>query len=75
MISPSLETRIGAATVDEVKQQYQGKLLPEWDPRVRQVKKVLERIIPFASAAGLHDVNWEINVIDSPEENAFVAPG
>jgi hypothetical protein len=42
---------------------------------VQKVKKVLERLIPFAEAAGLHDVNWEINVIDSPEINAFVAPG
>ncbi|KAK3214040.1 hypothetical protein GRF29_28g1807860 [Pseudopithomyces chartarum] len=75
MISPALETRIGAATVDEVHQQYRGQMLPDWDPRVQKVKKVLERIIPFATAAGLHDVNWEVHVIDSPEENAFVAPG
>lgn len=75
MISPALETRIGAATVNEVHQQYAGQMLPDWDPRVQKVKKVLERIIPFATAAGLHDVNWEVHVIDSPEENAFVAPG
>ena len=75
MISPAIETRIGAATVDEVQQQYQGRILPDWDPRVQKVKKVLERIIPFATAAGLYDVEWEIHVIDSPEQNAFVAPG
>lgn len=25
--------------------------------------------------AGLENVQWEINVIDSPEQNAFVVPG
>ncbi|KAF2448264.1 hypothetical protein P171DRAFT_209647 [Karstenula rhodostoma CBS 690.94] len=75
IISPRIEAQIGAATVGEVQQQYQGQMLPEWDQRVRSVKKVLERLIPFAEQAGLHDVEWEIHVIDSPEQNAFVAPG
>ncbi|KAL5379141.1 hypothetical protein DPSP01_008592 [Paraphaeosphaeria sporulosa] len=75
IISPRIEAQIGAATVGEVQQQYQGQMLPDWHPTVRRVKKVLERLIPFAEEAGLHDVDWEIHVIDSPEANAFVAPG
>ena len=70
-----MEAQIGASTVGEVQQQYQGQMLPDGHPSVRRVKKVLERIIPFAEEAGLRDVDWEIHVIDSPEANAFVAPG
>ena len=37
------------------------------------VNKVLERLIP---AAGLEGQNWEVRVIDDPEQkNAFVLPG
>ncbi|KAL1605241.1 metalloendopeptidase [Paraconiothyrium brasiliense] len=75
MISPQIEARIGAETVGQVQQEYEGRILPDRDPRVQRVKKVLGRLIPYATAAGLHDVNWEVHVIDSPEQNAFVAPG
>lgn len=75
IISPAMEESMGAATVDQVKQQYAGRLLPERDPRVRQVKRVLERLLPYAEGTGLRDLNWEVHVIDSPEQNAFVAPG
>lgn len=61
--------------MDEIKSEYNGRFLPEWDPRVRQIKKVLERMLPYAEQAGLHDVNWEVHVIDSPQQNAFVIPG
>ncbi|PSN74112.1 hypothetical protein BS50DRAFT_642291 [Corynespora cassiicola Philippines] len=75
IVSAELEASLGKSSVDEVKQQYQGRFLPEYDSRVIRVKKVLDRLIPFAEAAGLHDTNWEVNVIDSPEQNAFVVPG
>jgi len=75
IISPGIEARIGAETVGQVQQEYKGQILPDYDPRVLKVKKVLERLIPYATAAGLYDVNWEVHVIDSPEQNAFVAPG
>lgn len=48
------------------------RILPEWDRRVRMVKRVMERLIP---ASGVSDVAWEVHVIDSPERNAFVIPG
>ncbi|KAF2126033.1 hypothetical protein P153DRAFT_433840, partial [Dothidotthia symphoricarpi CBS 119687] len=75
IITPGMEESMGVATVDEVKQQYAGQFLSDHDPRVLQVKKVLERLLPYAEGTGLKDLNWEVHVIDSPEQNAFVAPG
>jgi predicted Zn-dependent protease len=75
IISPSLEERLGKSTVDQVKQEYQGRFLSEYDPRVKQVKKVLARLLPYAQSSGLEAMDWEVHVIDSPEQNAFVAPG
>lgn len=39
------------------------------------MKRVLERLLPYAEGEGLKDLNWEVTVIESPEQNAFVAPG
>ena len=75
IISPSLEEQLGKSTVEQVKQEYQGRFLPEYDPRVKQVKKVLARLLPYAQSSGLQAMDWEVHVIDSPEQNAFVAPG
>jgi hypothetical protein len=75
IIPPSLEESLGKSTVDQVKEQYQGQFLSDHDPRVRKVKQVLERLLPFAEGEGLKDLDWEVHVIDSPEQNAFVAPG
>lgn len=75
IITPGVEESLGKALVDQVKEQYQGQFLSDHDPRVRQVKKVLERLLPFAEGEGLKGMDWEVHVIDSPEQNAFVAPG
>ncbi|CAI6334363.1 unnamed protein product [Periconia digitata] len=75
IVSPAIEAWVGKTSVDAVREQYQGRFLPETDPRVRLVQKVLDRLVPYAHRAGLHDVDWEVNVIDSSEVNAFVAPG
>jgi hypothetical protein len=75
IISPGLEEMLGKATVDQVKEQYQGQFLADSDPRVRQVQRVLERLLPYAEGEGLKGMDWEVHVIDSPEQNAFVAPG
>lgn len=37
-------------------------LLPAWDPRVRQVQRVMKRLIP---ACGMENVDWEVHVIQS----------
>lgn len=75
MISPGVEEMMGRASVDQVREEYQGRILPESDRRVQQVKRVLERLLPFAEGEGLKGMQWEVTVIDSPEQNAFVAPG
>jgi predicted Zn-dependent protease len=61
--------------MEEIKQQYQGQFLPPYDPRVRRVRRVLDRLIPYAESAGLTDVQWEVHVIQGAEQNAFVIPG
>lgn len=76
MISPTFEAYVGKLSMEEIQEQYKGRFLPDWDPRVQKVKKVLERLLPFAQKAGLHDVEWEVHVIDDPDQqNAFVIPG
>lgn len=75
IVSAELEESLGKATVDQVKEEYAGRFLPEHDSRVKQVKKVLDRLLPFAEGEGLKGMDWEVHVIDAPEQNAFVAPG
>jgi predicted Zn-dependent protease len=62
--------------MNEIKRQYAGQSLSDWDPRVRKVQKVLDRLLPYVeSFPGLEGTKWEVHVIDSPEQNAFVIPG
>ncbi|OIW23688.1 hypothetical protein CONLIGDRAFT_657827 [Coniochaeta ligniaria NRRL 30616] len=50
-----------------------GRVLPDWDPRTRMVKRVMAKLIPFS---GMADENWEVCVIEDPHTaNAFVLPG
>lgn len=41
-------------------QRQGGKLLPEWDPRSRAVRRAMERLIPVS---GMQDLDWEVHVI------------
>ncbi|KAE8856937.1 hypothetical protein PTNB29_08004 [Pyrenophora teres f. teres] len=75
IIPPSLEAKLSESTVAQIKEEYKGRILPENDYRVQQVRRVLERLLPFAEGEGVRNVNWEVNVIDSPEQNAFVTSG
>jgi hypothetical protein len=76
-IPAKIEEALGESTVAEIQQQYAGRFLDDSDPRSRMVKRVLERLLPFAfkEGHGLSEMNWEVHVIDSPEQNAFVVPG
>lgn len=76
-IPAKIEEALGESTVEEIKQQYAGRFLSDSDPRTRMVKRVLERLLPFAfrEGKGLSEMAWEVHVIDSPEQNAFVVPG
>ena len=72
-VSAETEKNLGAEQVQAVLQEYQGRILPSYHPSVIMVQKVLDRLIPAVGAA---DTQWELRVIDAPEEqNAFVVPG
>jgi Zn-dependent protease with chaperone function len=73
VVSARMEASLAASTVAEIQQQYAGRILADGDARVRLVRRVLDRLVPFAQGVG--DVQWEVTVIESPEENAFVVPG
>jgi hypothetical protein len=75
IISPGIEEALGRSSVEQVREEYKGRILPEHDGRVQQVKRVLDRLLPFAEGEGLKDLDWEVTVIESEEQNAFVAPG
>ncbi|KAK4131346.1 hypothetical protein BT67DRAFT_158062 [Trichocladium antarcticum] len=49
------------------------RVLPEWDPRTRRVKRVMARLVPFS---GMAEDDWEVFVVDDGgTANAFVLPG
>ena len=72
IISPKTEEELGKLQYQQVLAQYHGQLVSDWDPRVRMVRRVMDRLIPVS---GLQDQEWEIYVIESQERNAFVLPG
>ena len=72
IISPKTEEELGKQQYQQILGQYRGKLVSDWDPRVRMVRRVMERLIPVS---GLPYQEWEIHVIESEERNAFVLPG
>lgn len=76
------EGRLEAAATQqytEIKQQaqQQGVLVPENDPRLKRLRAIANRLIPQAARwnpqAG--DWQWEINLIDADQVNAFCMPG
>ncbi|EWC46969.1 hypothetical protein DRE_03731 [Drechslerella stenobrocha 248] len=73
VISPEFEQQLGEGQYAEIQRQFQHKILPERDARVRQVQRVLDRLIPNSGLPATYD--WKVTVIDSPETNAFVIPG
>eukprot|EP00879_Flechtneria_rotunda_P023430 GHRR01024782.1.p1 GENE.GHRR01024782.1~~GHRR01024782.1.p1 ORF type:complete len:248 (+),score=80.18 GHRR01024782.1:379-1122(+) len=84
LVSPRMELHIGQQTFQQVTQEaaMANNLLPPHHPYVQLVKKVGRRIAQVASdgAGGgyykhMQDLDWEFAVINSPDVNAFVAPG
>ncbi len=59
------------------KAQQQGALAPANDPDAQRLRAVARRIIPFATrwnpAAAQWD--WQVNLLKSPQVNAFCMPG
>ncbi|KAF3924889.1 hypothetical protein ABW21_db0206448 [Orbilia brochopaga] len=73
VISPDFEKQLGDSQFTEIQKQYQHNILPDTDPRVRQVRRVLARLIPNSGLPD--DYDWQVTVIESDETNAFVIPG
>ena len=72
-VSPAREESLANSEYEMIMRQYGQQVLPPDHLYSRLVNKVLKRLIP---AAGLEAQNWEVRVIDDPdEENAFVFPG
>ncbi|TVY85717.1 Mitochondrial metalloendopeptidase, partial [Lachnellula willkommii] len=62
----------GDMMYEKTMRDARGAILPDYDPRVKKVHRVMERLIP---ASGMEDTRWELHVIHSDEMNAFVLPG
>ena len=72
IIGAKTEEELGKQQYEQILSQFRGQLVSDWDPRVRMVRRVMDRLIPVS---GLPDQEWEIHVIESQEKNAFVLPG
>jgi metalloendopeptidase OMA1, mitochondrial len=77
----------GDMMYEKIMRNERASILPDYDPRVKKVHRVMERLIP---ASGAEDSRWELHVIESDgrfrlswrghiltsaEMNAFVLPG
>lgn len=75
-LSPETEKQIlGDAGYQDLLREYRGKILPEYHPYTRMVKRVVERLVPSVGDLG-NETEWAVHVVDEPsEKNAFVIPG
>lgn len=72
-VSAVFEEQQGKQALQQIAQEFQGKVLPPWHPDSKLVERVLKRLIP---ASGMENLEWEVKVINDPEQkNAFVLPG
>ena len=76
------EAELEAASLqqyDAMKQQAgkQGALVPASDPQVQRLRQIANRIIPHAERWNprANEWQWEVNLIDAKEINAFCMPG
>ncbi len=64
---------------DEMTRQAAGKraLLPPDNVQTQRMRAIAKRLLPFAAKFNerAKDWKWEINVLDSPQINAFCMPG
>lgn len=73
-ISPEIEKAGSANALQQILEQYRGKILPRNHPHTQTVARIVERLLPAAHGLGGND--WQVFVIDDPEmANAFVLPG
>ncbi|KAJ1853277.1 metalloendopeptidase [Coemansia sp. RSA 1822] len=70
-VTPSEESQLGASAYLQTLNTYKAQLIPRTSPISQYVHKVALRIIRASNLPG----SWEIHVINSREQNAFVLPG
>jgi predicted Zn-dependent protease len=88
-VRPLSTSRIFAGGADfnaQSKQQYaqlvneakeKNALVPDSDPQVKRLRAIAQRIIPFATRwnEAAADWNWQVNLLNSDQVNAFCMPG
>jgi predicted Zn-dependent protease len=76
ILPPEWEAAMGAATYEQILQEFGPQILPVHRPEHRLVKRVLDRLIPHSGLADDGNSTWEVHVINDPRQiNAFVIPG
>jgi predicted Zn-dependent protease len=57
--------------------QQKGVLVPASDPRVKRLRAIAERIIPYTARWNPHaqQWKWQVNLVQSGDVNAFCMPG
>jgi predicted Zn-dependent protease len=84
-LTPQQELEVGRQAYREILAKYHGRVLPADSPEVRRAREVAGRIIKAASIEPLQrEINlrvqgyrfeWEVNVLEDPQINAFCLPG
>lgn len=73
VLSADYEIKMGQDSYREVLSSSRGKILPENHPDSVMVRRILNRLIPYAPIKG---ADWRVHVIkDDSMMNAFVLPG
>lgn len=84
-LSPQQELEAGRIAYSKIMSKYRDRILPGDDPQVKRVRTIAYRIVKAAGIEPLQrEINlhvqgyrfeWRVNVIESPQVNAFCLPG
>jgi predicted Zn-dependent protease len=84
-LSPAEELELGRRAYAQVLGEFRGRILPADDPRTRQVRYVMSKLIRAVGIEPLQrEINlklrgytfaWAANVVESDQVNAFCLPG
>jgi predicted Zn-dependent protease len=84
-LTPEQELALGRQAYREILEKYRGRIFPKNDPKVDQVRRIGNRIVhaahiqPLLQEIRLHEegykFEWEVNVIQDRQINAFCLPG
>jgi metalloendopeptidase OMA1, mitochondrial len=84
-LTPQQELEVGRIAYSKIMSKYRDRILPGDDPQVKRVRSTAYRIVKAAGIEPLQrEINlhvqgyrfeWRVNVIESPQVNAFCLPG